>query len=305
MKTYHVLIALIIFVSCNSSAQKVEEFELNDTWIQKIATILPKSEIPVNSKKKQVLIFSLHTGFKHWTIPHTEKVMQLLAENSGNYEVTCSKDIGQFEKQNLKKYDVVVLNNTCSIGDKRNLFWDVIKEDENIDDDEKLNKANQLEKNLIQFVKSGNGLMLMHGAIVMQNKSEAFGNMVGGSFDYHPKQQTIQVIPTDPTHPLVAHMPSEGFSHYDEPYLFKGAYEKLNFRPLLQMETKHIEGLRDAVKESVLYISWIKKHGKGRVFYSSPSHNAQSMENPDLLKFFLNGLDYAAGNLSCDDSPMK
>ena len=304
MKQSCLLIAFVLCISCTSKAQNVEQFDLNDQWLEKISSMLPAPTTGVTSKK-HVLIFSLHTGFKHWTIPHTEKVMQLLAENSGKYEVSSSKEISVFEEANIQKYDVIILNNTCSVGDKRNLFWDVINLDNSLSETEKLSKANNLENNLINHINRGNGLMLMHGAIVMQNKSEAFGNMVGGSFDYHPKQQTIQVIPTDPKHPLVAHMPPQGFSHFDEPYIFKGAYKDFNFRPLLQMETQKIEGLKKKIDSPVVYISWIKKHGQGRVFYSSPSHNAQSMENPDLLKFFLNGLDYTAGNLKCDDSPIK
>lgn len=36
----------------------------------------------------------------------------------------------------------------------------------------------------------------------------------------------------------------------------------------------------------------------------SPSHNAQSYENPDLLQFFLNGLQYVVGDVNCDEQPL-
>ena len=55
-------------------------------------------------------------------------------------------------------------------------------------------------------------------------------------------------------------------------------------------------------KNIARYISWIKPYGEGRVFYCSPSHNAQSFENPKLLQFMLNGIQYALGDLECDDS---
>jgi len=46
-----------------------------------------------------------------------------------------------FEKKNLKKYDAIVLNNNCSIGDKRNLFWDALKENNALNDKQRGEKA--------------------------------------------------------------------------------------------------------------------------------------------------------------------
>ena len=58
----------------------------------------------------------------------------------------------------------------------------------------------------------------------MQNNSLDFSEMVGGSFDFHPLQQEINVKLFDPKHPLVTSFEGKGFTHYDEPYFFKNAY---------------------------------------------------------------------------------
>lgn len=307
MKKSIVFIWSIVFLisAYITKAQSLPEFELSAEWLAKIAEIAPAQPRVPTDGKKHVLIFSLHTGFKHWTIPHTEAVMKLLAERSGAYTVSVSKDIHEFEKKNLKKYDAVILNNNCSVGDRRDLFWDQLKEEPGLNDAQRLKKAKQLEDNLIRYVSKGHGLMVLHGSIVMQNKSENYGKMVGGSFDYHPVQQMIQVKLVDPNHPLVAAFDGQGFEHVDEPYLFNNAYFDYNFRPLLYMEADKLTGLKTKVADNIKYISWIKKHGKGRVFYSSPSHNAQSMTNPKLLQFFLDGLQYVMGDLKCDDTPMS
>ena len=146
--------------------------------------------------------------------------------------------------------------------------------------------------------------MILHGGIVMQNNSLDFSDMVGGSFDYHPPQQEINVKLVDPDHPLVSDFDQEGFVHFDEPYFFKNAYFKYNFRPLLYIDLDEISMNRKRPSDKIKYISWIKRFGRGRVFYSSPSHNAQSYDNPKLLQFLANGLYYAAGLISCDDSPI-
>ncbi len=288
-----------------ASAQDLSPFKLTETWLSNISEVAPeKLKIPVNVKKN-ILIFSLHTGYEHWTIPHTEAVVKLIAEKSGAFNVITSKDISVFERENLKKYDAIVLNNNCSKPDQRNLFWDVLKEDLTIDNKKKDKKAKKLEDNLINYVKKGGGLIVLHGSIVMQNKSKKFGKMVGGSFDYHPKQQNIQVKLVDPKHPLVKGFNNEGFQHFDEPYFFKGAYFDYNFKPLLYMEVKELKEVKKTTQENIKYISWIKQYGKGRVFYSSPSHNPQSYKNEKLLQFLLNGMQYVVGDLMCDDSPIR
>jgi type 1 glutamine amidotransferase len=132
-----------------------------------------------------------------------------------------------------------------------------------------------------------------------------FSKMAGGSFDYHPVQQEVRAELVEPDHPLLAGFKGQPFVHMDEPYIFKNAYFDYDFRPLLSMDATALHSLKEEIKDPVIYISWIKRYGKGRVFYVSPSHNAQSFEDPRLLKFYLDGLQYVTGDLPCDDSPMK
>ena len=134
------------------------------------------------------------------------------------------------------------------------------------------------------------------------NNRIIFSEMVGGSFDYHPAQQNVSLELSDPTHPLVKAFDSKAFVHQDEPYLFKNAYTKKNFRALLYMDSSKLNKSKE-IDEKIKYVSWIKRHGKGRVFYVSPAHNAQSFEDIRLLKFFLDGTQYVLGDLKCDDSP--
>lgn len=290
-----------------SFSQGLPEVKLDDAWKEKIKSVAPeKPAFPVK-KKKNVLVFSLHTGFNHWVIPHTEEMIKIIGEKSGAFTVTGSKDISQFEQSNLKKYDVVILNNTCSKPDHRNLFWDKLRADSDGDSVSLMQKALQLESNLLAYVKNGGGLLLLHGAVTTQNNSWDFSRLVGASFDYHPPQQAFQVRLEDPKHPLVSSFPSEGFNHVDEPYFYKNAYSELNFKPLLYFNNAEIKNQRKGheLTEGKTYVAWIRAEGKGKVMYASPSHNAQSFENPQLLQFFLNGMQYVAGDVKCDETPLK
>ncbi|TDQ18773.1 trehalose utilization protein [Algoriphagus boseongensis] len=298
---------IVFFISIHFSyGQGLQEVTLDQAWKDKIQSLAPsKTAFPFN-KKKNVLVFSLHTGFKHWVIPHTEEMVKIVGEKSGAFTVSGSKDIMEFEKSNLKKYDVIVLNNTCSKPDHRNLFWDKLREESKEDSVILMKKAKELEANLLDFVKNGGGLLVLHGGNTTFNNSWDFSRLLGGSFDYHPVQQAFQVRLEDPKHPLVAHFAPEGFNHTDEPYFYKNAYAEGDFRPLMYFNNAEIKSQRKGQEKTTgkTYVSWIRPEGKGKVMYASPSHNAQSFYNPQLLQFYLNGLQYVAGDVNCDETPI-
>ncbi|QIA07438.1 ThuA domain-containing protein [Draconibacterium halophilum] len=304
MNRLSLLIALFFATTIISSAQH-EPFDVTEDWIQKIETLAPDAPEATPSKSRKILVFDKFTGFNHWVTPHTSQVIRVLGEKSGAYESEITQDVFCLEAANLAKYDAVVLNNNCSIGPRRDLILDLLDEDKSLSEEQKKKKAKELENNLIEYVKNGGGLIVTHGAIVMQNNSMPFSEMIGGSFDYHPRQQEISLELCDPDHPLTKAFNGKSFVHIDEPYLFNKAYEKKNFRPLLYMDTDKLEGKRQPIEENIRYVAWIKKHGKGRVFYVSPSHNAQSFEKENLLKFYLDGIQYAIGDIECDDSPIE
>ncbi|MEP3211259.1 MAG: ThuA domain-containing protein [Maribacter sp.] len=295
-------LAIVFFLKL--SAQGLEPLEISDAWLASIEKSAPSKTSIATATKKKILVFSKATGYKHWTIPHNVEMLKILAKKSNAFEVHIGYDIEQFTKKNLKKYDALILNNPNPAGPDRDLFSDLLKANSSLSDQQIKERAPQYEKNLMNYVAKGGGLMLLHGGIVVQNNSVAFSKMTGGSFDYHPKQQEIQVKEVDLNHPMVKAFKGKGLTHIDEPYFFKNAYFDYNFRPLLYMEVDKLEGLKAAVTEKIIYVSWIKRHGKGRVFYSAPSHNAQSLDNPELLQFFLDGMQYVVGDLKCDDSPI-
>ena len=290
----------------NTLGQSLPEVTLDQDWKTKINSLAPQKPNFPSSKKKNILVFSLHTGFNHWVIPHTEEMIKILGEKSGAFAITGSKDISMFEVENLKKFDAIILNNTCSKPDHRNLFWDKLKENSDADSALLMKKALDLESNLLSYVENGGGLLLLHGAVTTQNNSDAFSKLVGASFDYHPVQQEFQVRLMDSNHPLVQAFPSTGFSHVDEPYFYKNAYSNLDFKPLLYFNNSEIKSQRKGqeLKDGVTYVAWIRAQGKGKVMYCSPSHNAQSFENPDLLQFYLDGMQYVAGDVACDETPI-
>jgi type 1 glutamine amidotransferase len=260
----------------------------------------------VAAPKRKLLVFSLYTGFNHEVIPHVDRVFEILGKKTGAFDVVITRDIEQLMPDKLAAFDVLVLNNNCSVDPRRNLFLDVLEKDKkysDLDAAQRQAKSDALERSLLDFVKNGKGLVGIHGAPTLLNNSKEFGEMIGGSFDFHPANQSVTVRPVEPDHPLLAAFRDSGpLVHRDEPYAFKGAYADHNFRPLLEVDAAAVKDGRHRFGKTVRYVAWIKPYGKGRVFYCSPSHFPESYESPTLLRFVLDGVQYAAGDLKCDDA---
>jgi type 1 glutamine amidotransferase len=273
--------------------------------VTKNAPAKPTAEAP----KRKLLVFSLRTGYDHKVMPHVDRVFQILGESSGAFETTFTVDIEKLAPESLASYHVLVLNNNCSKGPRRNLLLDELESNpkyQDMTEQDRQGKSDALEQSMLEFVAGGKGLVVIHGAPTMLNNSSEFTEMVGAAFDYHPPNQEVTVRVVDEKHPLVAAFCCKGpFIHRDEPYCFSGPYEKLDFRPLLSMDVEGLKDPKGRVGDIVRYVAWIKPHGNGRVFYCSPGHFPESYLSPTLLRFLLDGVQYAAGDLKCDDSTRR
>ncbi|HZJ21058.1 MAG TPA: ThuA domain-containing protein, partial [Pricia sp.] len=173
MKNYISLI-LLLASTVLLAQQQLEPFEITDAWLAKIDSLAPAEPTVKNVKNKKILVFSNATGFAHWTIPHNNAMLKILARKSKIFEIHIGYDVENFETENLKKYDAVILNNSNPKGPERDLFSDLLKENTSLTDEEIAKKSPEYEKNLIDYVANGGGLMLLHGAIVVQNNSPEF-----------------------------------------------------------------------------------------------------------------------------------
>jgi len=285
-------------------------------WIVKVRDLAPAKPTATPKAKRTVMVFSVATGYKHAVIPHAKEVLKVLGDKSGAFTPTFTDDIEMFAPDKIKAFDAVILNSTCSRNPLRNLFVDIlsgkgvakdqVERFKALTPEQIKARAAELEKSLLDYVASGKGFMGIHGSIVTFNTSDAFGEAIGAHFDYHPRAQELALSPAEPGHPLLKAFGGEKFIHTDECYMMKGkAYAKTNFRPMLTIKGSEVQGTRKGKADEIIYASWIKKHGKGRVFYCSPSHFPDSYHSAVLLQYYLDGIQYVLGDLECDDSPIK
>lgn len=148
------IVSIILVSNANfilGQTKSMDPIPPDKTWKQKIYQLAPDVATAPISKKHKVLLFSLFTGFDHWVIPHADAVINILSEKTGAYEVVKSLDISMFEKKNLKQFDAVVLNNNCSKGDRRDLFYDALIVNSEMSEEQKVKKSGRVGVEFIVF----------------------------------------------------------------------------------------------------------------------------------------------------------
>ena len=138
-----------------------------------------------------------------------------------------------------------------------------------------------------------------------------FNRMIGGFFKFHWNDgQLIHVKVDDPDHPINA--PFKGkpqLQIVDETYTFgRNVYSRTNLRVLTSVDYAKMSA-EDKAKEQHprddgdYALSWIRREGKGRVFYEAHGHNEKVYAITPLLEHVMLGIQYVLGDLPADDSP--
>ena len=236
-------------------------------------------------KPRKMLIFTLCKGFRHSSIECCAQALELMGEKTGAFETVVSGDVALFKPESLRRFDAVCFNNTTG-----ELFEDTT-----------------LKQALLDFVRSGKGIVGIHAATDCFYKWPEFGEMMGGYFDGHPwyANNTVHVKIDEPDHPINAAFGGKSFDIMDEIYQIKAPYSREKLRVLLSLDTIKTDMNRKGIKrkDGDFAISWIREYGKGRVFYCSLGHREDIFWNPMVLEYYLAGIQYALGDLKADATP--
>jgi type 1 glutamine amidotransferase len=140
-----------------------------------------------------------------------------------------------------------------------------------------------------------------------------FNTMIGGFFKFHWNDgQEIYVKVDEPNHPLNAAFKGKPqLLVIDETYTFgRETYSRKNLRVLTSVDYAKMSA-EDKAKEQYpradgdYALSWIRREGKGRVFYEAHGHNEKVYAITPILEHVLAGMQYVLGDLAADDSPSQ
>ena len=213
---------------------------------------------------KKLLVVTVTKGFRHSSIPTAEKVLGRLAEQSKVFTVdyvrTDEEMARKMTPEKLRQYDGFIFANTTGIlplPDK---------------------------EAFLNEVKGGKAFIGMHSASdTFHGKGmlDPYIDMCGGEFAGHGAQVGVECLVMDPKHPSTKHLGQAWMINQEEIYLFKN-YDRHKLRDLLSLD-KHPNKKQE---RGHFPVSWCKRFGEGRVFYTSLGHREDIWDDatPDNLK---------------------
>lgn len=136
-------------------------------------------------------------------------------------------------------------------------------------------------KALLSFVHEGKGFIPLHCASWCFRNDPAVVALIGGQFKTH-KVDSFPAVIKKADHPVMRGVPS--FWTKDETYV----HDHIN--PDIEVLTERVEG------DHREPYTWVRQHGKGRVFYTAYGHDLTTFQNPGFLELVKNGILWAVGD---------
>jgi type 1 glutamine amidotransferase len=254
-----------------------------------VADALPRrTEAATPREPRRLLVFHRTEGFVHSCILVANHALVEMGRSTGAYVAETSDSMDVFTPENLARFDAVLFNNTTRLSFS----------------EEKHRTA------LMGFLEGGGGLIGIHAASDNFYDWDAACAALGGHFDGHPWNAggTWAVKLDEPDHPANAPFGGRGFWINDEIYQVAGPYSRDTHRVLISLDMSKprnlaVEGIKRADMD--FPITWLKHaaDGRARVFYCSLGHNEHVYWDPQVLRHYLAGIQWALGDVDLPDAP--
>ncbi|MHB8899848.1 MAG: ThuA domain-containing protein [Thermoguttaceae bacterium] len=292
-----ILVAAIGFCSAVSAVEQRPTRELSAEEKAGLDAALP-TEAPVRvAAPRKLLIYDGNVAYPgHSSIESANYAFTRMGEKTGAFSTVVSRDPAVFQKEHLRQFDAVCLNNTVG-----NLFDDPV-----------------LRANLLEFVVGGGGLLGIHGTTVAftdfsRGAAETwpeFGQMIGGRGASHSTPDERVVVKLDsPDHSLNRPFGGQGFEHVSEFFRVHGPYSRDRLRVLFSIDTARTD-LRSTKARPVpqredgdYALAWTRNYGRGRVVYCTIGHSPADFQTPKILEFYLGALQFILGDLDGSTTP--
>ena len=196
-----------------------------------------------------------------------ERVPQIMAAlGPKGFNFTYTDDLEDLNPETLAKYDALLLFAN----------WDSI--------------APQQAKSLLDFVASGKGFIPVHCASYCFRNNPEVVKLIGGQFWRHT-WDTIQPVWVKPEHPAVAGV--KPFKTVDETYLHK-LLQPDNI--ILTERIVQADQEKDKPGRANEPYTWVRTHGKGRVFYTAYGHDERTWSVPGFQDLLEKGILWAVND---------
>lgn len=263
--------------------------------IQQIKAAAPDKASVRPAKPRKVLVWG-HT-WTHQPNPYAEKALEILGRKSGAFQAVVSDDPRLLLGDRLPQFDVLVMNN---IHERDPFLPDNFtrRTEEQKAAARKFDEA--VKQSILDYVRGGKGIVGIHAATAALQNWPEYGEMMGGYYGGHIYQD-VAIKLDAPKHPINVCFGGKPWSINDEIYIFREPYSRRKLQILLSLD---LDRMVDPGKRSDkdYAVSWTRRYGKGRVFYTTLGHAAETYWNPLFLRHVLDGIQFAIGDLPVTDA---
>ena len=245
----------------------------------------------------RVLLFSECFGYNHHGGRcYGDWAFRKAGESSGAWEIVQERDVKRLgDAEYLSGFDAIVFNNSSGLTEAI---------------------APGLTDALTGFVEGGKGIALIHSGLDAFKDSDRILDMVGGYFRGHPWHEDgmWKFRNEAGAHPVNAPFSGSGVAFFkqDEIYQFPAFFNRGKCQVLISVDlsdplTKEAElwwgrrfGPGSTRADHDYAVSWVKKYGKGRIFYTTFGHDRGAFLDRERLYHMFAGLQYALGDFEED-----
>jgi type 1 glutamine amidotransferase len=299
--------ALLLAIAAAGSAG-AQDIPIPKNRARQIEAAVPAKPRVAPRKPRRVLIWNTPAHLlakdphKGYCTPYGCHAMKALGTKTGAYEPVAGDDVGVFLPESLKRFDAVILNNAC--GNWITPSPEAATKLKARGDAQAVEKI--LRKSILDWVRAGGGVVAYHYAMGANRNWPEFGHLLGGRIAGHPWNEEIGIKVEEPSHPLVAAFGGKGFRLHDETFQYREPFDRAGCRVLMSIDNDvtnmNVKNYR-LREDGDFALAWIRTVGKGRVFYTSLGHRTQLYWDPRILQFYLDGIQFATGDLPAPTKP--
>jgi hypothetical protein len=243
---------------------------------------------------KRVLFFTKSSGFQHSVITRignqpalAERILTAVGRAYG-YEVVASKDGRLFDPDAIGQWDVFVFFTTGDLTTRGT--------------DRQPPLTPEGKHALLDSIRAGKGFLGLHCASdtfhTQGDRIDPYIAMLGGEFLTHGVEQVARLLVTDEGFPgLRPFAPS--CEVLEEWYALKNMPEDLHV--LMAYDTSSMSGRM--YQRPNYPMTWLRRHGQGRVFYTSMGHREDVWEDSNYQGLLIGALDVVCGMAKADFTP--
>lgn len=245
---------------------------------------------PRTPSRKHVLVLGGARKFQHDSIPAAMAGVFAWGEATGEWDAELRtdfnlvRDLGGapmnagFQPRGLRDFDAVVV--ASADGE-----WE-------LDPGQK--------RALLEFVRAGKGLVVMHAGIDANHGWRDYIDMVGAEQVGHPYNTVEQPIHAftllnEGGEFAATRLLPKRFVKQDELYTLRN-WSRSDIDVLLRIDDATLSDVGDeAPPDRDLPVAWVKAYGKGRVFASTLGHTREAYKDPDIARMYTLAIEWALG----------